>query len=434
MRKVKLVGIAGLVAFAGAALFLWGQHTGRTGKDIELVSEAEAAGGVVKDPTGTAPDRYVYYPGTEPLAKDEIRLIACGTGMPSARHGQAATCWLVELGNGEKFLFDIGTGSMANVAALMIPYDMLDKVFLTHLHTDHMGDIDALWAGGWTAGRTKSLRVWGPSGARPDMGTKYSMEHFMKFANWDFMTRAVAISPVPGTITVNEFDYKGENQVVYQEKGVSIRSWPAAHSGDGPVSYSLEYAGMKIVIGGDTFPNKWFIEYAKGADLVIHECFPGPENFVKLYNQPPQLAWRACCAFHTSGQAFGKVMSTIKPRHAVAYHFFNEEATRYDLYDNVRETYTGPLSMATDLMVWNITKDKITERMAVATDEAWAVPGEGMQPPPEKGRPSEYTPFILEGRWDEGVQPVQKEMLDKHMEKYNLQDQDWRKQMMKKKK
>ncbi len=148
MRKVKLVGIAGLVAFAGAALFLWGQHTGRTGKDIELVSEAEAAGGVVKDPTGTAPDRYVYYPGTEPLAKDEIRLIACGTGMPSARHGQAATCWLVELGNGEKFLFDIGTGSMANVAALMIPYDMLDKVFLTHLHTDHMGDIDALWAGG----------------------------------------------------------------------------------------------------------------------------------------------------------------------------------------------------------------------------------------------------------------------------------------------
>jgi hypothetical protein len=57
-----------------------------------------------------------------------------------------------------------------------------------------------------------------------------------------------------------------------------------------------------------------------------------------------------------------------------------------------------------------------------------------MQPPPEKGRPSEYTPFILQGRWDEGVQPVQKKMLDKHMEKYNLQDQDWRKQFMRKKK
>jgi ribonuclease Z len=44
-----------------------------------------AAGGVVKSPTGTAPDRYVYYPGTEELVKDEIRLIACGTGLPAAR-------------------------------------------------------------------------------------------------------------------------------------------------------------------------------------------------------------------------------------------------------------------------------------------------------------------------------------------------------------
>ena len=47
-----------------------------------------AAGGVVKSPTGTAPDRYVYYPGTEELAEDEIRLFACGTGMPAARRDQ----------------------------------------------------------------------------------------------------------------------------------------------------------------------------------------------------------------------------------------------------------------------------------------------------------------------------------------------------------
>ena len=61
-----------------------------------------AAGGTVTDPAGVAPDRYVYYPGTEALAKDEIRVVACGTGMPAARRGQAATCFLVEPGNGEK--------------------------------------------------------------------------------------------------------------------------------------------------------------------------------------------------------------------------------------------------------------------------------------------------------------------------------------------
>ena len=31
---------------------------------------AQAAGGKVKSPVGTAPDRYVYYPGTEALGKD----------------------------------------------------------------------------------------------------------------------------------------------------------------------------------------------------------------------------------------------------------------------------------------------------------------------------------------------------------------------------
>ena len=79
------------------------------------------AGGKVESPTGTAPDRYAYYPGTEDLDKDEIRLIACGTGLPAARRDQAATCYLAELGNGDKFLFDVGTGSAANIAALMIP-------------------------------------------------------------------------------------------------------------------------------------------------------------------------------------------------------------------------------------------------------------------------------------------------------------------------
>jgi ribonuclease Z len=420
-RKMIPTNIHGLGPFSLVGLLL-----------TVAAGTAFAAGGTVTDPAGVAPDRYVYYPGTEALAKDEIRVVACGTGMPAARRGQAATCYLVETGNGDKFIFDIGSGSMANLAALMIPYQYLDKVFLTHLHTDHMGDIDGLWAGGWTAGRPNALRVWGPSGMTPELGTKYSMDNFLKHANWDYTTRKFQISPIPGNIETTEFDYKAVNEVVYQENGVTIRSWPAVHAGDGPISYSVEFSGLKVVIGGDTFPNKWFLKYAKNADLAIHEAFMAPELFVTLYGQPPQLAWRACCAFHTSGQAFGKVMSEVKPRLAVAYHFLNEEATRYSLYDNIRETYDGPLSMAADMMVWNITKDKVTERMAVSTEEAWAVPGPTRQPPPEKGQPPVFSKFILEGRWDEGAQPAQKRMLDEFAEKYGLQDQDWRKQMQKK--
>ncbi len=392
---------------------------------LKAPGSANAAGGVVEDPNGTAPDRYVYYPGTEELGEEEIRVIACGTGLPAARRGQAATCFLIETGNGDKFLFDLGTGSMANIASLMIPYQYLDKVFLSHLHTDHMGDLMGLWAGGWTSGRPNALRVWGPSGATPEMGTAFAMEGFLDYVNWDKVTREFKITPIAGQLEVTEFDYRGVDQVIYDENGVVIKSYPAIHTGDGPVSLSLDYAGMTIFFSGDTVPNKWYVEYAKGADLAIHEAFQAPEQLVRFYNQAPQLAWRACCEFHTSPQAFGKIMSEVQPRHAVAFHFFNEEGTRYGMFEAIRETYDGPLSMATDMMVWNVTRESITERMAVSTDDAWSVPGTAVQPPPVKGLPNPMSDTMEAGRWLPAFR-AQDPSLDRHMERYGLEEQDWR--------
>ena len=180
-KRNHLIIVAVLVLAIGSGIGLYVSGTDLS--DVSMVSTAEAAGGKVTDPVGTAPDRYVYYPGTEELKKDEIRLIACGTGLPAARRDQQATCFLAEVGNGDKFLFDIGTGSMVNVAALMIPYDFLDKIFLTHLHTDHWGDLATLWAGGWTAGRTGPLRIWGPTGATKEMGTAYAVDRFLEAYN-----------------------------------------------------------------------------------------------------------------------------------------------------------------------------------------------------------------------------------------------------------
>ena len=112
---------------------------------FELIQAAQAAAGLVKGPNVVAPDRYVYYPGTETLAKDEVRVFACGTGMPDQRLASASSCWLFEFGNGEKLIFDLGTGSARNLTGLMIPYEYLDKVFLSHLHTDHWGELGAIW-------------------------------------------------------------------------------------------------------------------------------------------------------------------------------------------------------------------------------------------------------------------------------------------------
>ena len=412
LKSIRYWVLAGVILSGGAWL---------------AMSTAWSAGGVVEGPNVVAPDRYVYYPGTETLAEGEIRVIACGTGMPDQRMAQASACFLFEFGNGDKFIFDIGSGSMRNIASLMIPYQYLTKVFLSHLHTDHWGDLDSLWAGGWTAGRPVPLELWGPAGAREDMGTAHAIEHFLLANNWDKVTREYLITPIPGQITVHEFDYRGINEVIYEENGVTIRTIPAIHAGDGPVSFIVEYAGLKVIFGGDTAPNQWFIEYGRDADLVIHEAFNPPDIFVTLGNQPPQLAWRACCAFHTSGPSFGKIMSEIQPGHAVAYHALLDQGTsQYNTYyDSIRQTYDGPLSIASDLMVWNVTADGITERMAVVSDNAWAVPGTARQPPPERGAPDPMSDFIKNGEWGPGFN-AQNEMLDEFAEKYNLEEQDWR--------
>jgi ribonuclease Z len=382
------------------------------------VTSAFARGGVVKDPSGTAPDRYSYYPGSEELGKDEIRLVALGTGMPAARRSQAATCWLVELGNGDKFLFDLGTGANANMAALMIPFDFLTKIFLSHLHTDHWGDLPGLWAGGWTAGRTVPLEIYGPSGAREDMGTKYAVKHFLKAYNWDNMTRLANLPSQPGKINVHEFDYKAENKTIYEENGVTIKTWPAIHAGDGSVSMALYWKGMKVVIGGDTKPNTWYIKYAKDADVAIHEAFLTPEQLVTMYGQSPQSAMIVGTIVHTPPQAFGKIMSTIKPKHAIAYHFLNESDTRDQVYAYIRETYDGPLTLAEDNLVWNITKDKITLRKVVSDDQAWAVPGPNKPQKPDHTVPDQLTKAMHAGVWD--ISEVTADMIKEFKKKYKM--------------
>jgi hypothetical protein len=77
------------------------------------------------------------------------------------------------------------------------------------------------------------------------------------------------------------------------------------------------------------------------------------------------------------------------------------------------------------MMVWNITEDKITERMAVSPDRAWAVEGTTEQPPPQPGVLDPMSDFIKQGEWGPGFN-AQNRMLDEYSEKFNLQDQDWR--------
>jgi ribonuclease Z len=82
--------------------------------------------------------RDAYFPGTEELGEQEMRITALGTGMPNLRPSQASASFFVELGNGDKFFFDMGTGCIMNFCGLGVSYVKANKLFLSHLHTDHM--------------------------------------------------------------------------------------------------------------------------------------------------------------------------------------------------------------------------------------------------------------------------------------------------------
>jgi len=117
-------------------------------------------------------------------------------------------------------------------------------------------------------------------------------------------------------------------------------------------------------------------------------------------------------------------MSEVKPRMAIAYHFFKDFDTTAQVYNRIRKTYDGPLSLAEDFMVWNVTKDDIKVRLAVTEEHTWSPPLTRPAVPPGKDDPATfakkrglpveaigYSDFIAGGKWnvDHVLRPIYEE-------------------------
>ncbi len=123
---------------------------------------------------------------------------------------------------------------------------------------------------------------------------------------------------------------------------------------------------------------------------------------------------------HTAPEAFGKVMSRIKPRMAVAYHFFKDFDTTASINDRVRTTYDGPLSLAEDYMVWNITKDEIRVRMAKVDEDVWPPPATEKPLLPDPSLRISYSDEIKGGKLD--IKDVIQPTYDETNKKYGLNE------------
>lgn len=364
-----------------------------------LVANVSAAENIEAwSPVEPFPSQSVYYPGSEALKPDEIRVVACGTGMPQPRLKQAGSCYLVELGNGDKFIIDMGKGSTERLAALGIPTDQLNKVLISHLHFDHAGDFPSFWLARGVNAARQPLFLWGPGGGQnADWGIRGWSEKIKDAWSWDVATRESSGDPRSTRLTVTEIDWKKVNSLFYDENGVKIYSIPTIHI-DQSIGFILEWNGMKIAYSGDTAPNSWFLEHAAGADLAIHESMLPPDMWLDKYSMSHEAAVMSGTQGHTTPRAFGKIMEIVEPRMAVVNHIQNDFDTAAVVKEEVRKYYDGPLSIALDFMVWNITEDKLTTRMVVANPESYPPPAQvpAMPPVVEEGAYS-WDPFSFSG-------------------------------------
>ena len=363
-----------------------------------------------------------WYPNTEAVQPDEMRVTFMGTA-PLIRPGQMGTSIYVELGNGKSFIFDFGPGSVANYLAAGVPLNRINDIFLTHLHWDHVASVPYAYTfGAWGGRWHEKLRIHGPSGRTPQLGTRYMMDRMKEMLTWHRENFEAVPTGEGFDLDVQEFDYKDDGGIAYQQDGVTIRHWQQSHVSDGPSAYRLDWNGLSFVFTGDGRPNARTIQFAKGADLLVTEIQP---EIVAVASRAmglmPLMARATMDMAHNPAYAAGYLYNQVKPRLAMGTHVLYDEYSQAEIYAEVREQYKGPFRLgAPDMVVVNLTKDKAWVRQGVvplypsiASPQFELGEGEGLVvPAPKQSRAKIQNPQIRADEIDpnlyypEGHHPV----------------------------
>ena len=292
----------------------------------------------------------------------ELRVTLLGTGTPMPRADRLGPSTLVEAGS-EKLLFDCGRGCAIRMLERGVPFRGV-RVFLTHLHSDHVTGLPDLWLTGWlgvpafhagsAADNRSPLWVRGPS------GTNQLMTGLREAFAADITMRTQQEHLPPLAADVAEI----APGVVYENAGVRVTAFAVDHGEylKPAFGYRVDYRGRSVVISGDTRYSENVITYAKGADVIVHEvAMTSPA----LANSP---AAKEILALHTSPRDAGRIFTATKPRLAVYTHFAvagsvgGAGTTPADFIAATRETYSGPLEAGEDLMTITIGDTVVVER------------------------------------------------------------------------
>ncbi len=219
-------------------------------------------------------DRAIDKAFNAPVARlfndDGLKVFFCGTGSPLPSKKRAQTCTAVFAG-GRFFLVDVGSGSFENIQGAGIPASRLAGVFLTHFHSDHIGDLSEANLGSWVTARPAPLSVYGPSGVERVVAGEN--EAFDLDADYRIAHHGKGIAPLRSKgMTPRAFDGSAP-VVVLNDGGLKVTAFPVKHDPVIPaVGYRFDYQGRSVVISGDTAFSTSLVANAKGADLLIHEA------------------------------------------------------------------------------------------------------------------------------------------------------------------
>jgi ribonuclease Z len=280
---------------------------------------------------------------TDKLPAIKVTLLGTAPGPPVRLRSYQATT-LVEA-NGETLLFDCGRGVLLRLERAGIPIASVTKVFLTHLHSDHVVDIPDLMLTPWAArtSRKAPFEVWGPD------GTVSMMDHLEKaFAFDTHIRRDVDEKFSPEGIKVIAHDIK--QGVVYEKNGVKVTAFLVDH---GPVKpafgYRVDYGGHSVALSGDTRPSYNLVQFSKGVDLLIHEALD-PDRFNAAASEHTAEQKQAIINHHTMPEQAGEIFSGVKPKLAV----FSHAESSPTIINKARKTYSGAMKLGEDLMVIEI--------------------------------------------------------------------------------
>ena len=195
-----------------------------------------------------------------------LRVMLLGTRSGPAIDPQRSGIGTLIVAGPERLLFDVGRGVPTAMSRMGIVPAEVTKVFLTHLHSDHVIALPELYLFPWASqGRTTPFEVWGP------VGTKAMMQNLQKAFAFDIHIRRDVDEKFPASgITALATDIR--EGIVYQANGVKVTAFLVDH---GPVKpafgYRVDYRERSVVLSGDTRPSENLVKFAKGADLLIHE-------------------------------------------------------------------------------------------------------------------------------------------------------------------